>query len=152
MTQPKPLFVLTVLALALTVCACNTAHPTRSTTSTGEEALVIHYLEIVTPNVAATCAALEQTHGITFGGPQPQLGNARTAPLAGGGQVGVRAPMRPDENPVVRPYRLVDDIAAALQTAQAQGAEVALPPMAVPGGGKYAIYIQGGIQHGLWQL
>ena len=30
--------------------------------------------------------------------------------------------------------------------------EVAHPPMEIPGHGTFAIYIQGGIHHGLWQL
>ena len=60
--------------------------------------------------------------------------------------------MRADEEPVVRPYLLVEDIEAAVSAAQAAGAEVAVPPMEIPGHGKFAIYIQGGIEHGLWKL
>jgi len=60
--------------------------------------------------------------------------------------------MHAAEEPVVRPYVLVDDIEAAVDGAEAGGAEIALPPMELPGRGKFAIYIQGGIQHGLWQL
>ena len=52
----------------------------------------IQYLEIVTPDVEATCAAYEKLHGVSF-----------------------RAPME------------------------------------IPGHRKFAIYIQGGIHHGLWQ-
>jgi predicted enzyme related to lactoylglutathione lyase len=102
--------------------------------------------------VDATCDALEKLHGVSFGAPEAALGNARTATLHGGGLLGVRAPMRADEEPVVRPYVLVDDIDAAVEAAQAAGAEIALPPMEIPGRGKCAIYFQGGIQHGLWQL
>ena len=114
--------------------------------------MFIQYLEVVTPDVNATCDALEQLHGVSFGEPDVGLGNARTAALKGGGKIGVRAPMREDEQPVVRPYLLVEDIEAAVKAAQAAGAQVALPPMEIPGGGKFAIYIQGGIEHGLWQL
>ena len=32
------------------------------------------------------------------------------------------------------------------------GAEIAHPPMELPGHGKFAIYIQGGSHHGLWQV
>ena len=53
---------------------------------------------------------------------------------------------------MVRPYWLVDDIDAAAAAAVKAGAEIAHPPMALPGHGKFAIYIQGGIQHGLWQV
>ena len=36
----------------------------------------VHYLEIVTPDVDATCAAYEKLHGVSFGDPDPVLGNA----------------------------------------------------------------------------
>jgi hypothetical protein len=32
------------------------------------------------------------------------------------------------------------------------GGEIAHPPMEIPGHGKFAIFIQGAIQHALWQL
>ena len=51
----------------------------------------------------------------------------------------------------MRPYILVDDIGAAVTAAREAGAEIAIPLMEIPGRGKIAIYIQGGIQHGLWQ-
>ncbi len=114
--------------------------------------MVIHYLEIVTPDVQETCDALEKMHGVTFGEPAPALGTARTAELKDGGRLAVRTPLRPDEDPVVRPYLLVEDIQAAVETAEAAGAEVAMPPMEIPGHGMFAIYIQGGIEYGLWQL
>ncbi|MEQ8762718.1 MAG: hydroxylase [Planctomycetota bacterium] len=112
----------------------------------------IHYLEIVTPDVDATCRSLEKQHSVTFGKPVPELGNARTAELRGGGSIGVRAPMREDEESVVRPYILVEDIDAAVDAAKEAGGQIALPPTEIPGRGKFAIYFQGGIQHGLWQL
>jgi predicted enzyme related to lactoylglutathione lyase len=112
----------------------------------------IRYLEIVTPDVDATCEAYEALHGVRFGAPQPALGNARTTALAGGGLVGVRAPMHASEIPVVRPYVLVKDVDAAARAAVEAGAEIAHPPLEIPGHGKFAIYIQGGIHHGLWQI
>ena len=110
------------------------------------------YLEIVTPEVDATCATLEELHGVSFSAPEAALGNARTAALAGGGLLGVRAPMRESEEPVVRPYLLVDDIDAAVKAAEAAGCEIAHPPMEIPGRGRFAIFVQGGIHHGLWQV
>lgn len=112
----------------------------------------LQYLEIVTPEVDATCATYAQLHGVTFGDPEPGLGNARTAALAGGGVIGVRAPMAESEEPVIRPYLLVDDIEAAAKAAEAAGGMIAHPPLELPGHGKFAIYIQGGIHHGLWQV
>lgn len=116
-----------------------------------EKTMNVHYLEIVTPEVDGTCAALEKMHGVTFGNPVAELGNARTAALREGGRIGVRAPMHDAEKPVVRPYVLVDDVKAAVKQVEAAGAEIALPYMEIPGQGKIAIYFLGGIEHGLWQ-
>ncbi|MEM1422773.1 MAG: hydroxylase, partial [Planctomycetota bacterium] len=77
---------------------------------------------------------------------------ARTAELPTGGLLGVRAPLRGTEEPIVRPYFLVDDIEAAVAEAVGAGAKIALPPMELPGHGTCAIFIQGGAEHGLWQL
>jgi predicted enzyme related to lactoylglutathione lyase len=117
-----------------------------------EKTVHVHYLEIVTPDVDATCSALAKLHGVTFAKPAPELGNARTAKLRDGGLLGVRAPMHAAEEPVVRPYVLVDDLDAAVAKARADGAEIAVPSMEIAGRGKCAIYFLGGIQHGLWEL
>lgn len=98
------------------------------------------------------CAAYTAASGVQFGGPDAALGNARTAALPGGGLLGVRAPLRESEEPVVRPYWLVDDIEAALAAAVKAGGQIAHPPLLIPGHGTFAIYIHGGIQHGLWRL
>lgn len=111
----------------------------------------IHYLEIVTPEVDAVCASYEKIHDVTFGEPEPALGGARTAELSGGGRIGVRTPMHETEEPVVRPYVLVDDIDGAARAAEEAGAQIALPPMEIPGQGRVAIFIQGGGQHAVWQ-
>ena len=100
----------------------------------------IHYLEIVTPDVDAVCATCEKLHGVQFSEPVQELGNARTAALADGGLIGVRAPMHPEEEPVVRPYLLVDDIRAATRAAQDAGALIAHPPLEIPGLGTFAMY------------
>jgi uncharacterized protein len=112
----------------------------------------IQYLEIVTKDVDAVCAAYAAANGVKFGEPDAGLGNARTALLASGGLVGVRAPLRETEEPVVRPYWLVNDIAVAVAAAVQAGGKLAVPPMQIPGHGTFAIYLQGGNDHGLWQL
>ncbi len=116
----------------------------------------LHYLEIVTTEVDATCTALGRSLGVEFGDPVAELGGARTASPDSGSAVaediGVRAPMREDEEPVVRAYHRVDDLERALAAAVEAGGEVALGEMEIPGRGTIAIYILGGIQHGLWQV
>lgn len=111
----------------------------------------IQYLEIVTTAVDAVCAAYEAATGVEFSALDARFGNARTAELPDGGLVGVRAPLRETEAPVVRPYWLVDDVAAAVAAAESAGGKIALPPMEIPGLGRLAIYLQGGVDHGLWQ-
>ena len=111
----------------------------------------VQYLEIVTLDVDAVCKTYQLLHSVDFSDPEPELGNARTASFVDGGKIGVRAPMHDAEEPVVRPYLLVDDVEAAVQAAEDSGAEIAHPPMELPGHGTFAIFIQGGIHHGVWQ-
>ena len=120
--------------------------------STAGDLMKIHYLEIVTPEVDALCAQYSALHDVTFGEADINLGGARTAKLSDGSMLGIRSPMHDKENPVVRPYVLVDDIKASVDAAAEGGAEIALPPMEIPGHGTCAIFIQGGIDCGLWQV
>lgn len=112
----------------------------------------VHYLEIVTKDVDAVCASYTAALHVEFSEPVDTLGGARTATLADGGRVGVRAPLHAGEQPVVRPYALVPDIKAAVAAVQQAGGVIAVPPMPLPGYGTCAIYFQGGTEHGLWQL
>jgi predicted enzyme related to lactoylglutathione lyase len=111
----------------------------------------IHYLEIVTNDVDKVCSVYAAANGLKFGNPDAALGNARTAALPGGSLVGVRSPLRESEVPVVRPYWLVNDIESAVAVVAGAGGKIALPPMKLPGHGTCAIYIEGGVEHGLWQ-
>lgn len=114
--------------------------------------MTIHYLEIVTPDVEAAVALHSRLHGVTFSTPNSDFGGARITELDGGGMLGIRAPLRDTEPPVVRPYYLVDDIEEAVASASDAGAEIAMNPTEMPGHGKFAIFIQGGIETGLWQV
>ena len=143
--------VAVVMVVSLAGCTCNDTAKDKPLNK-GEISMNVYYLEIVTTDADAVCAAYTAADGLTFSEPQPELGNARTATLPGGGILGVRAPMHAEEAPVIRPYFLVDDIDAAVAAAEAAGAQIALPPMEIPGRGKCAIYFLGGTQHGLWQL
>jgi predicted enzyme related to lactoylglutathione lyase len=44
------------------------------------------------------------------------------------------------------------DVDAALAAAVQAGGKIAHPPMEIPGHGTFAIYHQGGNDHGLWQF
>ena len=112
----------------------------------------MHYLEIVATDVDAVCSAYAAANKVKFGEPVAELGNARTATVSGDLLVGVRAPMHEAEEPVARPYWLVDDIVTVVAAAVESGGEIAHPPMEIPGYGTFAIYILGGVHHGLWQL
>ena len=112
----------------------------------------IQYLEIVTPEVDAACERYSLLHDVKFGEVDQNLGGARTAKLANGGMLGIRAPLRDTEKSIVRHYILVEDIQATVDAAAKSGAEVAVPPMELPGHGTCAIVIQHGIESGFWQL
>jgi len=111
----------------------------------------IRYLEIVTPDVDGTIAVLESSSGVKFSGPIAELGNGRLAELPGGSQISVRAPMHETEVPVTRTYFLTDDIDAATERAVAAGAELAHPPLEIPGRGTFSIFFHGENQFGYWQ-
>jgi len=125
---------------------------TQSPQGSRRNAVKIHFLEIVTPDVDGACSLYSMMYGVTFGDPDQNLGGARTAGLEGGGMLGVRAPLRDTETPVVRPYVLVDDISAAVSAAAEAGAEIAMMPTEITGHGRFAIVIHGGIESGLWQI
>lgn len=159
---PFPVAILCLASLALLGAAalvqpthdrdCSPAVPNdRDSGHEKRTKMTVEYLEIVTPSVAETCEALANAHGVTFSEPIAALGGARTTDLASGGRIGVRAPLRETETPVVRPYVLVDDIESAVKAAEAAGATIAMPPMQLPGQGTFSIRILGGIEHGLWQ-
>lgn len=139
-----------LLLLPLVAASLHQETHTAETTQEQPSALGVAYLEIVTPDRDATCELLEEVHGVTFGEPVAAFGGARTAPLRGGGTLGVREPMRETEAPVVRPYLEVVDIEAAVKAAAANGGQIAMPPTPITAEEEFAIYLHGGIQHGLW--
>lgn len=113
--------------------------------------MIIHYLEIVTRNVDAAAGLYQRLHGLSFGPPDPDLGQARVATRADGTLVGIRAPLAAHEEPIVRAYVAVEDIEQAAKQAEDAGAVVAYPPTRQGQRGSFAILIQDGVQHGLWQ-
>lgn len=117
-----------------------------------KENIQVHYLEVVTPNVEHLCASFSQTLDVSFSDAVAELGGARTANLSSGGTLGIRAPMHDAEEPTTRPYYLVTDIDKAVSGAKDSGAEIAVPPMEIPGRGKCAIIMFGPVQSGFWQV
>jgi hypothetical protein len=79
------------------------------------------------------------------------LGGARVAEAPDGSLIGVRAPLAEHEQPIVRTYLEVDDIAGAVKEAEAAGAVIAYPPTRQGDSGTWAIYFLGDVQLGLWQ-
>lgn len=110
-----------------------------------------HYVEIVSKRADDQIKSLEKVHGLSFGPKIQDLGQARVATAADGSMVGVRAPLAEHEKPIVRVYFEVADINKAVKAAEEAGALVAYPPTKQGETGTWAIYILGGIQHGLWQ-
>ena len=148
----KSLFTVLALLVILTLHSSASLCQDRPEVPAEKRPMKVYYLEIVTKDVDAVCAAYAAAHKVQFSGPVAALGKARTATLADGGLVGVRAPLRETEQPVVRPYWLVDDINAAVAAVVQAGGQIAHPPMEIPGHGTFAIYFLGGNEHGLWQL
>jgi predicted enzyme related to lactoylglutathione lyase len=113
--------------------------------------MAVHYLEIVSDDVDTLVALYQRMHDLSFGPPDPDLGQARVATGVDGTLVGIRRPLAAHEQPIVRTYVAVEDIQQAVKKAEDSGAIVAYPPTQQGQRGNFAIVIQGGVQHGLWQ-
>lgn len=112
----------------------------------------VQYVEIVTNDVDTVTALYQRMHGLSFGPPDPDLGQARVARRADGTLVGIRKPLAAHEQPIVRVYHAVEDIQEAVKQAEDSGATIAyLSPTRQGQWGTFAILYQGEIQHGLWQ-
>ena len=139
--------VLVTAALVL-LAGC---HAMEESHQQGQSKMGIHYLEIVCPDVAKQCGAMERVHGLSFGPAMADLGGARVAKAADGSLIGVRAPLAAHEQPITRTYLEVADIAKAVKEAEAAGGQIAYPPTKQGDTGTWAIYFVGDIQIGLWQ-
>lgn len=117
----------------------------------GNPNVAIHYVEIVSDDMDTLAALYERVHGLSFGAPDPDLGQARVATRADGSLVGIRKPLAAHEQPIVRNYLEVEDIQQAVKKAEENGAFTAYPPTRQGQRGVFAIVIQGNVQHGLWQ-
>jgi predicted enzyme related to lactoylglutathione lyase len=118
----------------------------------GEEfGMPVHYLEIVTDDVDTLVGLYQHVYGLSFGPPDPDLGQARVATQSDGTVVGIRKPLAAHEQPVMRTYLEVRDIQQATKKAEESGATVAYPPTRQGDHGTFAIVIQGDVEHGLWE-
>ncbi len=113
--------------------------------------MAVHYLEIVSNDPDTLTGLYHRMHGLSFGSPDPDLGQARVATRADGTLVGIRKPLAAHEQPIMRSYLAVEDIQQAVKKAEEHGATVAYPPTRQGQRGTFAIVIQGDVQHGLWQ-
>jgi predicted enzyme related to lactoylglutathione lyase len=113
--------------------------------------MAVQYLEIVSNDVDTLTALYERIHGLSFGPPDADLGQARVATRADGTLVGIRKRLAAHEEPIMRIYLAVEDIQQAVKDAEQSGALVAYPPTRQGQRGTFAIVIHGGVQHGLWQ-
>lgn len=112
----------------------------------------IHYLEIVATNAEAARQFYADAFGWDFSPAEPTLGFAFVAELPGGSRCGIRAPLSPEETPIVRTYLQVVDLRASVRDAERLGATLLLDTMDLPGWGTIAIFEVGGIQQGIWQV
>jgi predicted enzyme related to lactoylglutathione lyase len=118
----------------------------------GEEfGMAVHYLEIVTEDVDRLVGLYQHVHGLSFGPPDPDLGQARVATQSDGTVVGIRKPLAEHEQPMMRTYLEVKDIHQATKKAEESGAAIAYPPTRQGDHGTFAILIQGDVEHGLWK-
>ena len=113
--------------------------------------MAVYYLEIVSNEVDALTELYHRMHGLSFGPPDPDLGQARVATQADGALVGIRKPLAAHEQPIMRTYLVVEDIRQAVDEAEESGATIAYPPTRQGDQGTFAIVIQGEVEHGLWQ-
>ena len=117
----------------------------------GNPTMAVHYLEIVSHDVDTLTGLYQRMHGLSFGPPDPDLGQARVATHADGTLVGIRQPLAAHEQPIVRAYLAVDDINHAVRQAEDAGATMAYGPTRQGRRGTFAIMLQGDVEHGLWQ-
>ncbi len=112
----------------------------------------IQYLEIVTPEAEALRDFYSQSYGWVFSEATPEFGNAFFTTQSNGSLWGIRVPLRESEEPIIRIYLRVSDIEKSVRRAEDLGATIALEPTEIPGRGEFAIYLLGGIEHGIWQI
>jgi len=142
---------LTSILMVLGLVATSLGSPAIAGKGKGDPPIAVRYLEIVSNDVDTLTQLYERVHGLSFGPPDPDAGQARIATRGDGTLVGIRKPLAEHEQPIMRTYIAVEDIQQAVKEAEDSGATIAYPPTVQGQHGTFAIVIQGDIQHGLWQ-
>jgi hypothetical protein len=89
--------------------------------------MAVHYLEIVSNEADALTGLYQHTHGLSFGPPDPDLGQARVATQPDGAMVGIREPLAAHEQPIMRAYFAVQDIQQAVKKAEGPARRLPIP-------------------------
>jgi predicted enzyme related to lactoylglutathione lyase len=113
--------------------------------------MAVHYLEIISNDVDSLTGLYERMCALSFSPPDADLGQARVATQADGTLVGIRKPLAAHEKPMMRAYVAVEDIQEAAKKAEDSGATIAYGPTEQGQLGTFAIVVQCGVEHGLWQ-
>lgn len=87
--------------------------------------MTAHYLEIVSADVDTLTRLYERVLGLSFGSPDPDLGQARVATREDGSPIGIRKPLAAHEQPIMRIYIAVENIEQAVKHAGELGATIA---------------------------
>ncbi len=155
--SPTPALLATIVLTGFLGCQAPThnarpgVHTDAPASTKAADEVTSYYLEIVSNDVEALCAVYEAVHQLSFGPEDPDLGQARVAVMPDGSLLGIRAPMADHEKPTMRTYITVEDIESAAKKAEESGALIAYPPTKQGDRGTFAIFIQGEVEHGLWQ-
>lgn len=153
MASARILAVVSILACIAVAAQAETPTATTRAAQPAKEAAAMsaRYVEIVSEEMDALIGLYAGMHGLDFGPPVAEMGQARIATREDGTVLGIRKPLAAHETPIMRTYLGVADIAQAVKAAEAAGAMVAYPPTKQGEWGTFAIVIHGGVQHGLWQ-
>src|SRR5258708_38185808 len=113
--------------------------------------MAVHFLEIVSNDVDRLTGLSQLMLGVSFGPPDPDLGQARIATQADGAVIGIRKPLAAHEQPIMRTYLAVEDIQQAGKAAEESRAMIAYPPTHQGNQGTCASTSQGDGERRLWQ-
>ncbi len=89
--------------------------------------MAVHYLEIVSDDVDMLVGLYQHAHDLSFGPPDPDLGQARVATQSDGTLVGIRKRLAAHEQPIMRAYLEVKDIQQATKKPRSPARRLPIP-------------------------